>query len=188
MHVTTETAKTAARTLRDDLAAQDVTITHSAALELVAHQLGLADWNTASAVLGGQEGSGRGTGPDHGPGAGLGVPVPVLRVRRFDDARAFYLDFLGFSVEWEHRFEPGMPLYVRLVRDRTRLDLSEHHGDGTPGSAVWIPVADIVGLHTELIGKEYPSARPGVDQDAPGGPTIEVIDPSGNTLRLCGTT
>ena len=33
--------------------------------------------------------------------------VPVLR--SFDEAKAreFYVDFLGFTVEWEHRFEPG---------------------------------------------------------------------------------
>lgn len=174
MDLTTDAAKASARTLRADLAAMGTTISHSAALELVAHQLGARDWNTAAAMLGKDDG-----------GVGLGAPVPVLRVQRFDDVRPFYLDFLGFDVEWEHRFEPGLPLYVRLVRDATRIDLSEHHGDGTPGSVVWIPVADATRLHRELIGKRWPSMRPGLDRDAPGGPTIEVIDPSGNTLRFC---
>lgn len=173
--ITIADAKAAARTLRADLAKQELTISHSTALELVAHQLGLRDWNTASVILDQRQDD----------TAGFGAPVPVLRVQRFDDVRSFYLDYLGFTVEWDHRFEPDMPLYVRLVRGATRLDLSEHHGDGTPGSVVWIPVADAKSLHAELKRKHYPSLRPGLDQDAPGGPTIEVIDPSGNTLRFC---
>ena len=35
--------------------------------------------------------------------------TPILRI--FDEARAreFYVHFLGFKVDWEHRFEPGLP-------------------------------------------------------------------------------
>ena len=38
------------------------------------------------------------------------APIPILRL--FDEAvaRAFYIDFLGFAVDWEHRFKPGLPL------------------------------------------------------------------------------
>ncbi|MEQ3550484.1 glyoxalase superfamily protein [Pseudonocardia nematodicida] len=175
MDLTSDDAKAAARSLRADLAEQGIAISHGAALELVAHQLGLRDWNTASAVLGRRDDD----------TAGLGAPVPILRLHRFADVRPFYVDYLGFAVEWEHRFEPGMPLYARLARGATRLDLSEHHGDGTPGSAVWIPVADVGALHRELRRKDHPSVRPGIDRDAPGGPTLAVIDPSGNMLRFC---
>jgi catechol 2,3-dioxygenase-like lactoylglutathione lyase family enzyme len=37
----------------------------------------------------------------------LGKTTPILRI--FDEAKAreFYVDFLGFKVDWEHRFEPG---------------------------------------------------------------------------------
>jgi len=40
----------------------------------------------------------------------LAKAVPILRI--FDEAKAkeFYLDFLGFSLGWEHRFEPDAPL------------------------------------------------------------------------------
>lgn len=171
MDITTDDAKAAARTLRADLAARDVTISAGTALELVAHQLGHRDWNTASAVLGDR--------------TAMGAPVPVLRVQRFADVRAFYVDYLGFAVEWEHVYEPGMPVYARLARGDARLDLSEHHGDGTPGGVVRIPVADAKRLHTELRRRPHPAVRPGLDRDAPGGPTIEVTDPSGNTLRFC---
>lgn len=175
MDMTITAAKAAARILRADLADRDIPISHGAALELVAHQLGLRDWNTASAVLDRRRAD----------GVGVGTPVPVLRVQRFDDVRAFYLDFLGFTVEWVHQFEPSLPLYVRITRGDARLDLSEHHGDGTPGSVVWIGVRDVYRLHAELEQKQYSSQRPGVEDDAPGGPTLDVTDPSGNTLRFC---
>lgn len=38
-----------------------------------------------------------------------------------------------FRVDWEHRFEPGFPLYLQVSRDGLVLHLSEHHGDGSPG-------------------------------------------------------
>lgn len=36
----------------------------------------------------------------------LGNPIPILRI--FDEAKAreFYVGFLGFTVDWKHRFEP----------------------------------------------------------------------------------
>lgn len=172
MIITPQAAKAAAATLRSDLGEMGVSITHSAALELVAHQMGFNDWNTASAMA--TESSGQ-----------IGPPVPVLRVQRADDARDFYLNYLGFSVEWEHRFAADLPLYIRISRDGARLDLSEHHGDGTPGTVVWIPIADAKALRRELSSKRYGRARPGIDRNAPGGPTIEVADPFGNVLRLC---
>ena len=173
MDITIGAAKTAARILRVDLRAAGLELSHSAALELVAHQLGFPDWNTASALL------------RSGDIPRTGTPVPVLRVQDVTIARTFYRDYLGFSTEWQHQFEPGLPVYTRIVRDRARLDLSEHHGDGTPGSVVWIPIDDARALHAELTAKNHPRLRPGIDGDAPGGPTIDVIDPFGNALRFC---
>jgi len=118
-------------------------------------------------------------------GPRIGAPVPVLRVQSWDHAEAFYTDYLGFDVDWVHRFEPDMPAYVRVARDGATLDLSEHHGDGTPGSTIWVPVGDVGALHRELHERPYRGLRPGVDVDAPGGPTLEVLDPCGNTLRFC---
>lgn len=117
--------------------------------------------------------------------AGLGAGVPVLRVQDWPLAQEFYGDYLGFSVDWVHRFEPGLPAYARMSRDGTVLDLSEHHGDGTPGSVVWIPVADVKALHRELAARPHPRLRPGIDKRAPGGPTMAIVDPFGNTLRFC---
>jgi hypothetical protein len=68
------------------------------------------------------------------------------------------------------------------------LHLSEHHGDGVPNSVVWIPVHDVSALHRELLARPNAAVRPGVDLDAPGGPTLQVIDPYGNVLRFAQLT
>lgn len=115
----------------------------------------------------------------------LGAPVPVLRVQDWLVAETFYVDYLGFTTQWLHRFDDEAPAYVRVSRDATLLDLSEHHGDGTPGSVVWIPVADIVAFHRDISGRGHPRVRPGIEDDAPGGPTLSVTDPFGNVLRFC---
>jgi uncharacterized glyoxalase superfamily protein PhnB len=110
--------------------------------------------------------------------------VPILR--SFDAAkmREFYVDFLGFRVLFEHRFEPGLPLYCGLQRDDCELHLSEHHGDATPGAAMRIAVDDVDALAAELQAKSYRHARPQV-QDMPWGTRdFTVTDPFGNRLTF----
>ena len=185
--MTIEAAKRAARTLRTELG----NLTHAQALEIVARQLGFRDWNTAAATLapgtahGTTQRAPDGTAPGAMHGHGLGHSVPVVRILDESASASFYQDFLGFTVMWDHRFEPELPLYRRIRREQTMLDLSEHHGDGTPGAVVWVPVTDLTALHAELAGKHYPRQRPGIEPDAPGGPTLSVTDPVGNVLRFC---
>ena len=173
MDLALDDAKRAARILREQLPAAD--LTHSRALEIVAAQIGFRDWNTAVAGLRSR--------------TGLSAPVPVFRSLDEARAREFYVDYLHFTIEWEHRFEYAQSiLYMRLRRDQFVLDLSEHHGDGTPGSTVWVPIGDVAALHEELHATGYDRMKPGIDVDAPGGPTMDVIDPFSNTIRFCQTT
>jgi ribosomal-protein-alanine N-acetyltransferase len=110
--------------------------------------------------------------------------IPILRIFDIAKAKAFYLDYLGFTLDWEHRFEPKLPLYMQVSRGNVRLHLSEHHGDGTPGTAVYIQMRGLAELHADLRAKEYDYLRPGLDPDGPGGPTMNLLDPFGNTLRF----
>jgi hypothetical protein len=41
--------------------------------------------------------------------------IPILRVSDAFAAAAWYKR-LGFSQEWEHRFEPGLPAFVSVAR------------------------------------------------------------------------
>lgn len=113
----------------------------------------------------------------------LSPAIPLIRI--FDEAKAreFYVGFLGFEFEWEHRFEPGLPLYAQIRRSDLVLHLTGHHGDATPGSTTFVRVDDIDALQRELIAKNYPNMRPGVNEQ-PWGRMMEVIDPFGNRLRF----
>ena len=109
--------------------------------------------------------------------------IPILRVFDPDKARAFYVDYVGMNVDWEHRFEPGLPLYMQVSRGDLVLHLSEHHGDGTPGTTVYIEATGVRELHAELAAKDYPNLRPGVTEDEIGT-CLALLDPFGNTLRF----
>jgi catechol 2,3-dioxygenase-like lactoylglutathione lyase family enzyme len=110
--------------------------------------------------------------------------IPVLRI--FDEQRAkeFYVDYLGFSVDWEHRFEPGTPLYMQVSRQALVLHLSEHHGDGTPGSTLFLDMIGLEKFHGELTAKPYKYYRPAIEAVPWKAKMMEIIDPFGNHLRF----
>ncbi len=64
--------------------------------------------------------------------------IPVLRIFDYAKAIEFYIGWLGFSIVWEHHFEENTPVYMEVTKDALTLHLSEHHGDGTPGTHVFI--------------------------------------------------
>ena len=68
--------------------------------------------------------------------------IPVLRIFDIDKADEFYQGFLGFRVDWDHRFEPGAPLYRQISRGNLILHLSEHHGDGSPCAHIRVMMDD----------------------------------------------
>ena len=110
--------------------------------------------------------------------------TPILRIFDETKAREFYVDFLGFTVEWEHRFEDGLPLYMEITRDECTIHLTEHHGDCCPGAAVRIETDDLTGLHGQLSSTEYRFARPCIEDTPWGTREMSVKDPFGNRLTF----
>ncbi len=108
--------------------------------------------------------------------------IPMLRIFDEDKARAFYIDWLGFTIEFEHRFEPEMPIYLGIRKDNLQIHLSEHHGDGTPGTKVYIVCAEIKKYHAELVAKQYKYYRPSVEKTFYNTLCMEVQDPFSNKL------
>jgi catechol 2,3-dioxygenase-like lactoylglutathione lyase family enzyme len=97
-------------------------------------------------------------------------------------AREFYVDFLGFKVDWVHRFGPEFPLYMQVSRRECLLHISEHHGDAAPGSAIRITVDDVDALCAELNDRKYGYAHPGVETKPWKLREMTVIDPFANRL------
>lgn len=110
--------------------------------------------------------------------------VPILRSYDEGKAREFYVDWLGFSVDWEHRFEPNTPLYMQVSRAGIAFHISEHHGDGSPGSHVRVEITGVREFHAELIAKRYKNNRPGLEHPEWGGTEFTVIDPVNNRITF----
>lgn len=111
---------------------------------------------------------------------------PILRIFDYDKAIEFYIGWLGFSIDWEHR-EGDSPVYLQVSLGDIVLHLSEHHGDCCPGARLYIE--DYKGLqdyHRLLIGKAYKYNRPGLGKSfwKPKTLCMEVIDPFGNRLTF----
>lgn len=113
--------------------------------------------------------------------------TPILR--SFDEAKAreFYVEFLGFKVDFEHRFEPGLPLYLGLSKGECLVHVSEHHGDCTPGGAIRIETDELDSFRAELLAKHYKYARPGIEETPWGTREMSIHDPFGNRLTFFQT-
>lgn len=166
-------SKAMAKAMREALADRDVAISHGEALEIVARQFGFDNWNILAAKLS------KGDGKE----PWLKPAIPIFRI--FDEAKAreFYLDFLGFKVDWEHRFGPDAPLYMQVSRSDLLLHLSEHSGDATPGGNAVVFATGVEALHKELSSRNYKYNRPGLEKQE-WGLEVGVIDPFGNRLRF----
>jgi hypothetical protein len=114
----------------------------------------------------------------------LHAAIPVLRIFSAEQAMAFYLDYLGCTLEWERRAGEGDALTAQVRRGALTLRLSERHEDGTPGALLVVPVTGLAGLHAELSAKPYRGQRP-VLQAAGPGQEVVLTDPFGNRLVLC---
>ncbi|MEK0315927.1 glyoxalase superfamily protein [Cohnella sp. 56] len=111
-----------------------------------------------------------------------GPIVPILRMFDIGRTIAFYTDYLGGTIDWEHRFEPDLPLYMQVSLGACRIHLSEHYGDCSPGAAIRIEVADIAALHAGLTAKAAAFSRPGLARMPWGDDEVTVLDPAGNRL------
>lgn len=108
--------------------------------------------------------------------------IPIIRI--FDEAKAkdFYIGFLGMNLDWEYRYEPSFPIYMQVSRNNLVFHLSEHSGDGTPGTKIFVNTDSLDNLHQNLIAKEYRYSHPEINTAPWGDRTFEVIDPFGNKI------
>jgi hypothetical protein len=169
-------AKVMAKALKSALERQQqIVISHSQALEIVAAQFGCADWNVLAARI--EQSGGTGTMAFEGT-------APILRILDESKAKEYYLGFLGFKLDWEHRFGDNFPLYAQVSRSGLTLHLSEHHGDASPGSTVFVTMRGLREYQRELTRKDYKNMKPSIE-DLAWGMVMNVTDPFSNRIRFC---
>ena len=110
--------------------------------------------------------------------------VPILRMFDVVKAEEFYQGFLGFAIDWDHRFDDNAPLYRQVSRGGLVLHLSEHHGDGAPGAHLRVRMQGIEAFHREIGAKGYRYMRPGLETSHWNTREVGVIDPFGNHISF----
>lgn len=108
--------------------------------------------------------------------------IPVLRIFDYKKAIEFYIDWLGFKINWEHTFDDNTPVYLEIEKDGLIIHLSEHHGDGTPGTNVFVWCNRVEEFHKEIINKKYKYNKPGLEKTFYGALSVKVIDPFHNQV------
>jgi Glyoxalase superfamily protein len=103
--------------------------------------------------------------------------IPILHVANAAKAAGWYKR-IGFEKQWEHRFEPHLPVFACVARDAARIYLSEHSGGARPGTLVYLWVRDV-----SAIAKDFQVEI----RKQPWAHEIELQDPDGNRPRI-GTT
>jgi len=120
------------------------------------------------------------------PNFQLHCSIPVLRVLDETLARSFYLEYLGYKIEWEHRFSDAAdsPLYMEVSQGASVLHLNGHATEETPVCEVRIPVEGLQGFCDFLAAKETQFENPEiVDPRYEGRKTdLNIVDPFGNHL------
>lgn len=110
------------------------------------------------------------------PRATLGGVIPILRVADLDASVAYYVERLGFTLQW--RADP----VASVGRDRTSVMLCA--GDqGQAGTWVWIGASDVDALYVELAGRGARLRHPPTNYPW-GSRECQVADPDGHVLRF----
>lgn len=108
---------------------------------------------------------------------------PTLRITDYDRSKSFYIDGLGFHIDWEHRFEPPLPVFMQITRGGMSLFLSQHSGDCQVGGAVYFFIDDVDEWHRSFLQRGvHPQDPP--QNTSYGLREMCVVDPDGNRLRF----
>ncbi len=109
--------------------------------------------------------------------------IPQLRITDAGTSLRFYVDGLGFAVDWEHRFGPGYPLFVQLTRHGQTIFLTQHAGDCQVGGAVYFKVASADDCWAGFAACGVHATNP-LASTPWGTREFVLTDPDGNRLRF----
>lgn len=90
---------------------------------------------------------------------------------------SFYINYLGFRIDWEHKYSENMPVYLQISLNDIVIHLSEHNGDSSPGNSIRIKINDLKNFHSLLSRKEYPYSNPAIEKMPWNTIELTVIDP-----------
>jgi len=107
--------------------------------------------------------------------------IPTFRILDYKKAVAFYVEQLGFTLDWEHRFGDSAPVYMQVSKNDLVLHLSENERFRA-GVIVFVETGGIEALRKEFIARY--EATPEIQSTSWGTKQMEIEDPFGNLLRF----
>ena len=110
--------------------------------------------------------------------------TPIFRISDYQQAIAFYVDWLGFRIDWEGQL-PGEPLYIQISRGNIVLHLIvSEAGPGLGGSMAMAEVNGLFALHRNLLQRNPPCPPPNLERTTWNDKVMQaqVTDPFGNRL------
>jgi hypothetical protein len=110
--------------------------------------------------------------------------IPIFRIFDYAKAVEFYIDYLGFSIDWEHIFHDNSPVYLQISYKNIVLHLSEHYGDSTPGSKIIINFQGLEDYYETLSSKNYKYLNPGIEITDRDIWCVSITDPFGNKIEF----
>jgi hypothetical protein len=109
--------------------------------------------------------------------------IPTFGIRDYKSAIDFYVDFLGFQIDWEHRFELTGPVYMQISKSGLILHLSESKRF-EKNVIVFVETKNLIGFHKELQERNPKDKTQDVLQTKWKTLQLEIQDPFGNLLRF----
>jgi uncharacterized glyoxalase superfamily protein PhnB len=107
--------------------------------------------------------------------------IPTFRINDYRKAIEFYIDLLGFDIDWEHRFGPTEPVYMQISKKGLVLHLTENERFQT-GVIVFVETQAIDVFQKELTRKS--TLKFEVLETNWETKQMEIEDPFGNMLRF----
>lgn len=107
--------------------------------------------------------------------------VPVFGIASYADAKAHYVDWLGFTIDWEWREAEGQPVIMAISRDHAAFMLNEY--DEPAPSTVTLKVDDLASLALEWNGRRPGSVEVAIEPPYEF-PAVLIRDPCGNALHF----
>jgi catechol 2,3-dioxygenase-like lactoylglutathione lyase family enzyme len=104
--------------------------------------------------------------------------VPILRVSSLPSSLRYYVEALGFRVDWGDQDGAGM---ASVSRGGHAIMLCEG-AQGQPGTWIWIGVEDIAPLYAAYRSKGARFLQP--PSDRPWAYEMQLLDPDGHVLRF----
>ena len=109
--------------------------------------------------------------------------VPTFRIDEVARAKAFYIDYLGFRLDWEHYYAPSAPVYMQVSRGGLVLHLTENERF-PPKIIALVITTGLEAFQRELEPKPNGGDPPTMGETPWKTLQLELEDPFGNRLRF----